>query len=57
VFSLTQVRDQKVKLVACGETHTVILSQRASDSHYSVKTSGSNDKYQLGIVGMKRDFI
>jgi len=57
VFSLTLIRDQKVKLVACGESHTVIMSQRSSDSQYSVKTSGSNDKYQLGVVGMKRDFL
>lgn len=46
-----------MKLVACGEMHTLILSQRSSDSHYSVKSTGSNDKYQLGVVGMKRDFL
>jgi alpha-tubulin suppressor-like RCC1 family protein len=50
VFSLVPVRDQKVKKVACGESHTLILSMRTSSSGsqehgFSVKSTGSNDKY------------
>ena len=47
----------KVKKVACGESHTIIVSKRAEDEVYSTKVTGANDKYQTGIQGSKRENI
>lgn len=49
--------------MACGEAHTLILSMKTTtnggpgESSYCVKSAGSNERYQLGISGLKRDHI
>ena len=57
MFSLVPVRDHRVKQLACGESHTIISSLKSGDSSYTIKSAGSNDKYQLGISGVKRDHL
>ncbi len=44
-FSLQPVASQTVKKVACGEFHTMILSQSQDSSAVTVKVCGANDKY------------
>ena len=41
--------------MACGECHTLIISQFEEQANFTVKSTGSNEKYQLGILGLKRD--
>ncbi len=56
VFSLVQVKEIKAKKVSCGESHTLIVCNGTQGKDI-VKVTGANDKYQLGIQGMKRDKV
>lgn len=52
MFNVTKVRD-KVKRVACGEQHTLIISQ----DNDKVLVCGANDKLQLGNGLQQKEHI
>lgn len=56
VYAPSPVRGEKVKAFACGENHTLAVSSRGSETAV-LKSTGANDRYQLGIPGHKRDHL